>query len=165
MTADCRRAKKQSPTIPQHTGLTDQEKAEDAVDHIASITEGYIPVDITDINEKYPGINVADFTVTEEEVLKEINDMHIPKGLHPNDLPEKTLKLLAHQLARPLAEIFTEIIRKSKWPSHWKQKLARMIAKKSVLSSIRDLQPIAITPLLSKLLERICKKRINKDIE
>ena len=164
MTADCKRVKKQSPIIPQHSGLSDQEKAEDAVDHIASITEGYIPIDVEDINEKYPGINAADFTVTEEEVLKEINDMKIPKGLHPEDLPEKTLKCLANQLARPLAEIFTEIIRRSKWPAHWKQELTTMIAKKPVLNSIRDLRPIAITPLLSKLLERICKKRINRDI-
>jgi hypothetical protein len=69
-----------------------------------------------------------------------------------------TLEMIVLTIPRTLS-IITSIVNQSiktgVFPSHWKNAIIKPIPKKQHASNLRDLRPISILPLLSKVLEKV----------
>ena len=152
-----------TPDIPGFDVLTNKEKAEKVADQIESLTKSYKVIDRPKHLKTYEG--GANLCVQYREVVETIKSSKIPHGLHEMDPPREVIKRFAELFAVPLTIIYNNCLRSSTWPSKWKVEQTNMIPKKKILESLKDLRPIAITPIFSKILEAIIKKPLLADIQ
>lgn len=83
-----------------------------------------------------------------------------------DDLPHWFLKYGAEHLCLPLAQLINYSMNSSTTPNQWKLVLIMSIPKVKNPSSLADYRPISITPILSRLTEKlIIKKYLNKLIK
>ena len=76
------------------------------------------------------------------------------QGYGADKIPNWILKDVSYILAAPIAAIFNSSVRQSYVPPSWKQAEILPIPKVSpVTSLVKHLRPIALTPVLSKVLE------------
>ena len=74
--------------------------------------------------------------------------------LRANNIPNWILKDFSYILAAPIAAIYNSSLRQSYVPPSWKQADILPIPKVSQVTSLaKHLRPIALTPVLSKVLE------------
>ena len=150
------------PLVPEFEGLSDQECAEKIADRIESITKNYTLIDYVGLRNKYrPGLEGLDM----EDIVKAIANSNIPRGLHDLDPPRLVIKPLARLFAIPLTTIYNKCLREGVWPSLWKIEATSMLPKKKIIESAKDLRPIAITVVFSKILESIIRCWILSDIK
>ena len=148
--------------VPEFEDLNNSEQANRLADRIEKITKDYSIIDVESHMSTYSGGTII--SLTYQEVVSSIKSANIPRGLHPCDPPRQIIKRFAELFAAPLTIIYNRCIRTSVWPSAWKTELTTMIPKKKVLDSAKDLRPIAITPIFSKILESIIRVPLLKDI-
>ncbi|CAH2100188.1 unnamed protein product [Euphydryas editha] len=69
----------------------------------------------------------------------------------------------------PVITKITKIVNKSiesnKFPSCWKEALVRPIPKKNSITGLKDLRPISILPVLSKVLEKVVLNQVLQFVE
>jgi hypothetical protein len=73
----------------------------------------------------------------------------------PDGMPYWYLRLAAPSFARPIAHLFSTSISTSIVPTQWKQATIMPLPKIPLPSSCADYRPISLTPILSRLLERL----------
>ena len=105
------------------------------------------------------------FTVTEEQVLKELKDLKPNKspgidGLHP-----RVLREIADEIAKPLTIIFQKSLNATELPQHWLQAIITPIFKKGSKSSPENYRPVSLTCILCKILEKLVVKTIIQHIK
>jgi hypothetical protein len=76
------------------------------------------------------------------------------KAAGPDGLPGALLKVLAGQLATPVARLLNLILRTQRIPRPWLEARVVPVPKISTPSCAKDYRPISLLPTLSKLLER-----------
>ena len=75
-------------------------------------------------------------------------------------LPAWFLRLGAPIFARPICNLFNTSLNKSIVPSQWKQALIKPIPKVKTPSTCSDFRPISITPVLSRVMEKIVVREL-----
>ncbi|CAM4671246.1 unnamed protein product [Caretta caretta] len=83
-----------------------------------------------------------------------------PDNFHP-----RILKELAPEIASPLARIFNESVNSGVVPYDWRIAYIVPIFKKGKKSDPGNYRPISLTPVVCKVLEKILKEKVVKDIE
>ena len=73
-------------------------------------------------------------------------------------IPSWVLKNNAHNLAEVLCDVLNKIIEEGASPQSWKISIIRAIPKVKSPRKWKDLRPVAITPILSRLFERVIYK-------
>ena len=105
--------------------------------------------------------NISEVHVTEPEVLKILNSLHINKSSGPDKIPNKLLKMTAILIAKPLATLFNKSLRLGIFPSSWKKACITPIFKqKGSSSDPHNYRPISLLPNLSKILEKLVFNKI-----
>ncbi|CAM4586410.1 unnamed protein product [Caretta caretta] len=105
----------------------------------------------------------VDITISEvEEKLKQLNGTKLggPDNLHP-----RILKELAHEIASPLARIFNESVNSEVVRYDWRIANIVPIFKKGEKSDPGNYWPVSLTSVVCKVLEKILKEKVVKDIE
>ena len=104
---------------------------------------------------------LAEVQVTELEVLKVLNSLHVNKSSGPDKIPNKLLKMTALLIAKPLANLFNKSLQLGSFPSPWKKACITPVFKqKGSNSDPCNYRPISLLPNLSKILEKLVFNKI-----
>uniref|UniRef100_A0A452HYE6 Reverse transcriptase domain-containing protein n=1 Tax=Gopherus agassizii TaxID=38772 RepID=A0A452HYE6_9SAUR len=105
----------------------------------------------------------VDITTSEvEAILEQLNGT---KSEGPDNLHPRILKELAHEIASPLARIFNESVNSGVVPYDWRIANVVPIFKKGRKSDPSNYRPVSLTSVVCKVLEKILKEKVVKDIE
>ena len=137
---------------------------DDLNQHFASTAvhvTGCSPTTVEDINkffESLPANSGASFSlkpVTSGQVLKEIKLLRSDCSCGPDSIPVKFIKAVPDHLALPLTHILNNCISNNMFPAAWKIARISPIPKCAEVKTNKDLRPISILPVLSKIYERL----------
>ncbi len=99
--------------------------------------------------------------ITSALVLQSIN-LTKPVSIDNNEVPPFFIKSLAGMLVDQITQIFNLSLSTGKYPTIWKQSLVTPLYKgKGKMNEPGNYRPIANTPFLSKVYERILKQKIS----
>ena len=161
--SDGRRREKGMPKLQCFDGLTDAQCAERVADHIESLTTRYQPIDLQEYRLKYPNGSFVHLTL--ERISNAIRKAKIPRTLFSTDPLKGVLDASREKFSKPLFFLFNAILQQNEWPSLWKVEEAFMIPKRKSPETLKDLRPISLTSVYSKILESIVRTDLNKEIE
>ncbi|KAI4882319.1 hypothetical protein NFI96_002583 [Prochilodus magdalenae] len=117
---------------------------------------------ITDYKSKAQSSNAAMFHSTEEEpplilaadeVRRALMRVSTRKAAGPDGIPGWELKACASQLATTFTDIFNLSLAQSTVPVCFKTTTIIPIPKNSIITSMKDYRPIALTPIVMKCFE------------
>jgi len=94
---------------------------------------------------------------TVEKFLIKIDPRKAPG---PDNLDGKVLKECAEQLAAVFATLFNMSLRTNSIPHLWKKSIICPVPKKRNPAVLNDYRPVALTPIIMKVLERIVLQRL-----
>lgn len=98
--------------------------------------------------------------VSNDDVCCEFKKLNTTKSAGPDNITPRILKLCAEQLAEIFTFIFNWSFRTQVVPGIWKRSCIIPIAKKSVISCMNDLRPVALTSIPMKVCERLFKNAL-----
>ena len=141
---------KQSHDLPHDSSKFNAEKLNS---HYASIsTDPNYTKPIKKPNDLQVGTHQN--TITEYMVFKLLDTLKITAtGL--DKLPAWYLRVWAAAFAQPISKLFNISLCTSEVPKQWKTALIRPLPKIKIPESCSDFRPISITPVLSRVLEKI----------
>ena len=114
----------------------------------------------SDLQPLLPAAASADHDVTDEFIIsvtdceQKLAKLSVHKAMGPDNIPNWILKDFSYIRASPIAAIYNSSVRQSYVPPSWKQAEILPIPKITQVTSLaKHLRPIALTPVLSKVLE------------
>ena len=121
-----------------------------------SVTADFQPVTPREVIHIAPDCSVPErFTITVSDVEKQLSRLNTNKASGPDGVPAWFLKEYAELLSGPVCCIFNSSMRDGYIPVVWKSADVCPLAKVPARSLIeKHLQPISLTPVLVKCLER-----------
>ena len=138
------------------------EKAKILADHFNSkMSHGNVNIPSTCIPE--PKLNSLAFRSSEVQKLLVSLDEH--GGVDPNGFFPSFFKKFSKIFAPKLSAMFRKLIHLGEFPSCWKIASVTPIPKEGNSCRAKDFRPISITPVLSKVFERLIASRLHKFIE
>ena len=115
-----------------------------------------------------PGPRLPDMPairVTHKGVLDLLEAIVPGKASGPDNIPARVLKESAESLAPVLTDFFQQSLDESRVPDDWKQQHVHPIFKKGSKSDPANYRPVALTCLLSKMLEHIIASSIHSHLD
>ena len=108
--------------------------------------------------------SLSDLTFSEGDVREAL--LHLkPRTSSSDNLPGIFLSRLAFQLSSPIHRIFTSSLSSAVFPCRWKQATVIPIFKgKGSVTDPINYRPISLTPVLSKVLERLVANKLTSHI-
>lgn len=108
---------------------------------------------------------MADIKFSQKTVRKALCSLDIHKSSGPDGIPPVVLKTCAPELAPVLTRLFRHSYALGVVPTSWKTALVHPIPKKGDRSDPCNYRPIAITSLLSKIMESIINRQLLRYLE
>ena len=102
--------------------------------------------------------------ITEKHILEYINKLPTNKSTDHDGLSARVLKLIAPVLKTPLVEMMNISIDSSVFPSEWKTALVAPLHRDGPRDDVNNYRPIAVLPVLSKILERHVTKSLTNHL-
>ena len=143
-------------------GIPEVEAADRVATHFASISQGYQPLECTELPAYLPSLPPP--VLQEYEVYLELCKMEKTKSVLPTDIPYKLRQEFAAELATPLTNIFNACLESGNYPETWKFEFITPVPKVQSPKTMKDLRKISCTSDFSKLFERFLKNWILEDI-
>ncbi|CAM4532923.1 unnamed protein product [Caretta caretta] len=103
--------------------------------------------------------------ITTSKVEVKLEQLNGTKSGGPDNLLPRILKELAHEIASPLARNFNESVNSGVVPYDWRIANIVPIFKKGKKSDPGNYRPVSLTSIVGKVLEKILKDKVVKDIE
>ncbi|CAM4595088.1 unnamed protein product [Lepidochelys kempii] len=103
--------------------------------------------------------------ITISEVEAKLEQLNGTKSGGPDNLHPRILKELAHEIASPLARIFNESVNSGVVLYDWRIANIVPIFKKGKKSDPGNYRPVSLTSVVCKVLEKVLKEKVVKDIE
>ncbi len=104
------------------------------------------------------------FTVSEDDVRRELRRVNVRKAAGPDGITGRVLRSCADQLAGLFTSIFNESLATSVVPTPFKKSVIIPVPKNSKPSCLNDYRPVALTSTVMKVFERLLKKHICSSI-
>ena len=104
---------------------------------------------------KYPNSKFKFNFVSEETVLKLLQDLDENKAAGLDNLSGKFLKDRATVLAKPISQICNLFIKYSIFPSDCKTAKLKPLFKKGSKTALKNYRPISLLSLVSKIIEKV----------
>ena len=98
--------------------------------------------------------------ITEKDILESKNKLPTNKSTGDDGLSARVLKLIAPALRTPLVKMMNISIDNSVFPNEWKIALVAPLHKDGPRDDVNNYRPIAVLPVLSKILERHVTKSL-----
>jgi exonuclease III len=99
-------------------------------------------------------------SITENEVLKELNKLNPSKAPGPDGLPTRVLKECAPELTPSITNLFNNSLIMGLVPKAWKHANIVPLHKKGNKHQANNYRPISLLPVISKVLERCIFNKI-----
>ena len=146
-------------TLQSHLsdGLSSKESAEKIAEYFAAISAEYEPLSVDRLPDRVRlrlSSKSSPPTISELACYEKITAAKKPQSGVPGDLPRDIVKEFAVELARPLKDLFNNIVQSGKWPDPWKVEYVTPISKIPQPETEDDLRPIALTSFFSKVMEQ-----------
>ena len=113
----------------------------------------------------HPSPSLITFAFRSSEVKCLLLDLDPYSGTGPLGMFPLFLKRTADFLAPHLSVVFRRLLRLGSFPACWRQANVPTIPKGPSSSSVSSYRPISITPVLSKVFERLMAVRLGRFIE
>ena len=108
----------------------------------------------------HPSPSLITFAFRSSEIKRLLLDLDPYGGTDPVGMFPLVLKRTAEVLAPCLSVVFRRLLRLGSFPACWRQANVTPIPKGKSSSSVADYRPISITPVLSKMFERLVAVRL-----
>ena len=92
-------------------------------------------------------------------------NLNTKKATGPDGIPAIVLKMCAVELSPILRELFQYSLEKGIFPENWKSALVQPIPKKGKKSDPNNYRPIALLPVISKVMEKYNNESILNFLE
>lgn len=93
-------------------------------------------------------------------VLRVLQALDVNKSAGPDGIPPIVLRNCALSLATPLSKLFHSLFSTGQFPDLWRTANVQPVPKKGDRSDPTNYRPIALTSILSKVMERIVNSRL-----
>ena len=103
---------------------------------------------------------ISNINFTIPNIIKSINTLRNSKGLGPDGIPPLLIKTTATYIAPILLKIFDISFNSMHYPNEWSTSYIRPKFKSGSKLSIKNYRPINVTPVLSRVMERIIKEQM-----
>ena len=113
--------------------------------------------------DDYPSIKSC--VISEEGVLKLLQELDPSKASGPDDIPCRLLKALAVELAPVYTAFFTQSLREGVVPSEWRKARVTPIFKKGSIHEASNYRPVSLTCVSCKLMEHIICHHVRAHLE
>ena len=100
-----------------------------------------------------------------EQLKKILLNLNTKKATGPDGIPAIVLKMCAVELSPILRELFQYSLEKGIFPENWKSALVQPIPKKGKKSDPNNYRPIALLPVISKVMEKYINESILNFLE
>lgn len=147
-------------SIPHH--LNDPNKINDHFLNLPTINETVLEKIIGDKTQYQDSFKLK--CTSESKVTKIINNIKTKATGHDN-LNIDMIKLTLDVTLPIITSIINRSIETNTFPTCWKRSIVKPIPKKNVVSELKDLRPISILPVLSKVLEKVILEQILEHVE
>ena len=108
---------------------------------------------------------IPELTITQDGVLKLLQNINPHKATGPDQIPGKLLKELAVEIAPILTTIFTTSLAQGKIPDKWREALVAPLFKKGVRSKPANYRPVSLTCICSKIMEHVLHSHLIGHLE
>ena len=135
---------------------SDTEIANDCVKYFSAISREYQPISDPKTTP------AATWSIPLHEVSSRLKYCKKPKSMVRGDLAPQLVTRFHDLIAIPLHCIYNKIISTNSWPDLWKHETVKVIPKKTIPESIKDLRNISCTPLFSKVMEYFLLKKLGE---
>ena len=132
-------------------------------DYFVSVASDIPPLDIPSLPTFLPAA-VPPPTIHPREVCSKLLKIQTNKAMGPDSIPPRILKEFAYELAEPVTSIFNISLSSGLVPVLWKDSSIIPIPKAKQTQVESDTRPIALTPVLSKVLEDFVVSWMVEDI-
>ena len=120
--------------------------------YFISVTSDIQPLDTAALPAFLPSPDQPP-TITTSAVCRKLLGLSAYKASGPDGIPARLLKKFAPELAEPVTVIFNRSVSTGVFPERWKDSHLTPVPKVKPVTGDGDLRPIALTPVLSKVLE------------
>ena len=138
----------------------DMEKATVLNEYFTEITN----LNDTDVNLPYFDERTTDvfpaIEISRTEVLETIRTLQLNKATGPDGISHRLILGAAHSICKPLSILFNLSLRKSQFPSSWKEANVVPLFKKGEHKLPSNYRPISLLSSIGKLMERIVFKHM-----
>ncbi|KAI8509624.1 hypothetical protein Bbelb_120520 [Branchiostoma belcheri] len=122
---------------------------------LASVINSLPPLDPAVLPSYLPSLQPP--TVSVWEVYRKLQQVKVRKAAGPDGIPGKLIREFAFELSVPLADVINSSLQQGSVPEEWKNATVIPLPKTKP-PSIKELRPISLTSLLSKVAENfICQ--------
>ena len=129
--------------------VTDQTDLKIPLNHFSSLGSPQIP-----------SITLSKVKVKRKKVLRLLLKLNASKATGSDKIPALFLKMVAHQIYKPLTKILQRSLNLGVFPSEWKIADVVSIHKKKSRSDPGNYRPISLLPIISKLFESIVADKL-----
>ena len=138
----------------------DQEKSDVLNSFFSSVFveegDGPVPEFETDFKEELNSVKV-----TNDDMLKILNQLKTCKSPGPDTIHPRLLKELAIELAPPLTLLFQRTFEEGTLPDAWKEAEVKPIFKKGRKDSPGNYRPVSLTSIICKIFETFLRNALN----
>ena len=113
----------------------------------------------------FPEVKLAGFAFRSGELKKILSGLDSYGGTDPSGVFPLVLKKAADVLAGPLASVFRIMLQRGSFPLCWRVAHVTPVPKSPNSPFVSDYRPISITPVLSKVYEKLVASRLGRFLE
>ena len=135
-------------------------KYDNIADHIVRFREIILKYESSNDTISYKDPKIIDICANHEDFIKAINKLSPSSACGEDGISSKLIKRLRESLAIILSKIFQKSMDMGKFPSLLKNAIIIGIFKGGDKTEPSNYRPIALTSHLSKLMERVVRKRL-----
>ena len=133
---------------------------EKMADYFSKISQEYRPLR----HQKLPHTDETPIKVDQSMLAKMLQGVAVPKGSVEGDVDGAILRACAEVFSKPLAEVYNAMFSEGHWPSCWKDETCVILPKKPGAADLGKTRPISMTPMWSKIGEKILWSFIEDEI-
>ena len=108
---------------------------------------------------------LLEINISEELVLKKLQNLNPTKSQGPDGIHPRILKELSISISKPLTILFTASMHDKTIPSDWKTATVSAIHKKGDKKQPGNYRPVSLTSIVCKILESIVRNRIMEHMQ
>ena len=121
-----------------------------------------LPDDTTDC--PFIGVPTCEFeefiAIRSRYTKKLLKSLNVSKATGPDRIPASILKQIADEIAVPFTIVCRRLLMEGCWPEIWKKHIICPLYKKKSVYDARNYRGVHLTPILSKIAEKVIGKRL-----
>jgi len=104
--------------------------------------------------------SLSHVSITEQIVFEKISKVNVNKSQGPDQIHNKMLFELRHELTKPLTELFKKSLASGQIPQDWRDANVIPLFKKGKRDQPQNYRPVSLTSVVGKILESIIKDNV-----